>query len=74
MGLTESALFGGLFVVSIWLGYLNYRILQITQDIHKLTISLDSATAEIHSLTKDIVGHLREVVTNTTFEYPNKPS
>jgi len=74
MGLTESALFGGLFLVSIWLGYLNFRILQITQDIHKLTISLDSATAEIHSLTKAMVCHLREVVANTTFELPNKPS
>ena len=74
MGLAEPALFSGLVVVSLWLGYLNFRILQITQDIHKLTISLDNATAEIHTLTKDMVSNLREVVANTSFEYPNSPS
>ena len=74
MGLAEPALFSGLVVVSLWLGYLNFRILQITQDIHKLTISLDSATAEIHTLTKDMVSNLREVVANTSFEYPNSSS
>jgi len=70
MGGAEAALFSGLFVVSLWLGYLNFRILQITQDIHKLTINLDNATSEIHSLTKDMVSHLREVVANTSFELP----
>jgi len=74
MGLAESALFGGLFVMSLWLGYLNYRILKVTQAIHKLTISLDDATADIHSLTNDMVCHLREVVANTSFEYPNSSS
>jgi hypothetical protein len=72
MGLLEAFLFSGLFVVSLWLGYLNFRILQITQDIHKLTISLDNATAEIHILTEDMVSNLREVVANTSFELPNK--
>ncbi len=74
MGLTEPALFGGLFLVSLWLGYLNFRILGVTQDIHKLTISLDDATAEIHILTKAMVQNLHEVVVNTSFEYPNSPS
>jgi len=74
MGLTEPALFGGLFLVSLWLGYLNFRILGVTQDIHKLTISLDEATAEIHILTKAMVQNLHEVVVNTSFEYPNSPS
>ena len=74
MGLTEPALFGGLFLVSLWLGYLNFRILGVTQDIHKLTISLDNATAEIHILTKAMVQNLHEVVVNTSFEYPNSPS
>ena len=74
MGLTEPALFGGLFLVSLWLGYLNFRILGGTQDIHKLTISLDDATAEIHILTKAMVQNLHEVVVNTSFEYPNSPS
>ena len=73
MGLTEPALFGGLVLISVWLGYLNYKILKVTQAIHKLTISLDNATAEIHSLTKDMVGSLNEVVANTSFELPNKP-
>ena len=71
MGAAEAALFSGLFIVSLWLGYLNFRILQITQDIHKLTISLDTATSEIHSLTNDMVRHLREVVANTSFELPS---
>ena len=74
MGLAEPALFGGLFLVSLWLGYLNFRILGVTQDIHKLTISLDEATAEIHILTKAMVQNLHEVVVNTSFEYPNSPS
>jgi len=74
MGLAEPALFGGLFLVSLWLGYLNFRILGVTQDIHKLTISLDDATAEIHILTKAMVQNLHEVVVNTSFEYPNSPS
>ena len=74
MGLTEPALFGGLFVVAWWVGYLNFRILGVTQDIHKLTISLDDATAEIHILTKAMVQNLHEVVVNTSFEYPNSPS
>jgi hypothetical protein len=74
MVLSEPALFGGLFLVSVWLGYLNFRILKVTQDIHKLTISLDNATAEIHILTKDMVANLREVVANTSFEYPNNSS
>ena len=74
MGLSELAILGGLFAVSLWLGFLNYKILRVTQDIHKLTISLDSATADIHSLTKDMVCHLREVVANTSFEFPNKTS
>ena len=74
MGLSELAILGGLFAVSLWLGFLNYKILRVTQDIHKLTISLDSATADIHSLTKDMVCHLREVVANTSFEIPNKTS
>ena len=74
MGLAEPALFGGLFLVSLWLGYLNFRILGVTQDIHKLTISLDNATAEIHILTKAMVQNLHEVVVNTSFEYPNSPS
>ena len=74
MGLTEPALFGGLVLVSVWLGYLNFRILQVTQNIHKLTISLDNATAEIHTLTEEMVGSLHEVVANTSFEYPNSSS
>jgi cell division protein FtsL len=74
MGLAEPALFAGLVFISVWLGYLNFRILQITQDIHKLTISLDDSTTEIHTLTKEMVQNLREVVANTSFEYPNNPS
>jgi hypothetical protein len=74
MGLAEPALFGGLFLVSLWLGYLNFCILRVTQDIHKLTISLDNATAEIHILTKAMVQNLHEVVVNTSFEYPNSSS
>jgi cell division protein FtsL len=74
MGLAEPALFAGLVLISVWLGYLNFRILQITQDIHKLTISLDDSTTEIHTLTQEMVQNLHEVVANTSFEYPNNPS
>jgi cell division protein FtsL len=74
MGLAEPALFAGLVLISVWLGYLNFRILQITQDIHKLTISLDDSTTEIHTLTQEMVQNLHEVVANTSFEYPNNSS
>jgi hypothetical protein len=72
MGVLDAGLIVALLGVSAWLGFLNYRILQITRDIHMLTISLDTATKDIHSLTRDMVAHLKEVVANTSWELPNK--
>lgn len=74
MGVLDAGLILALLCISGWLGFLNYRILQITKDIHMLTISLDAATKDIHSLTEDMVCHLREVVANTRWELPNRES
>jgi hypothetical protein len=72
MGVLDAGLILALLGISGWLGLLNYRILQITRDIHMLTISLDAATKDIHSLTEDMVFNLREVVANTRWELPNR--
>lgn len=70
MGLLDAGLILALLGISGWLGFLNYRILQITQSIHMLTISLDTETKSIHVLTEDMVSNLREVVVNTSWEPP----
>ena len=70
MGGLDAGLIVALLGISGWLGFLNYRILQITRDIYMLTISLDTATKSIHVLTEDMVSNLREVVANTSFELP----
>ena len=74
MGGLDAGLIVALLCVSGWLGFLNYRILQITQRIYLLTISLDTATKDIHSLTEAMVINLQEVAANTRWELPNKPS
>ena len=51
MGVLDAGLILALLGISGWLGFLNYRILQITQSIHMLTISLDTETKHIHVLT-----------------------
>ena len=70
MGGLDAGLIVALLGISGWLGFLNYRILQITRSIHMLTISLDTETKSIHVLTEDMVSNLREVVANTSFELP----
>jgi len=70
----EAGLIVVLLCISGWLGFLNYRILQITQHIYLLTVSLDTATKDIHSLTEAMVTNLQEVAANTRWELPNKPS
>ena len=70
MGVLDAGLILALLGSSGWLGFLNYRILQITQRIHMLTISLDTETKHIHVLTEDMVTNLREVVANTSWEPP----
>jgi len=70
MGVLDAGLIVALLGISGWLGFLNFRILQITRDIHMLTISLDTETKYIHVLTEDMVSNLREVVANTSWEPP----
>ena len=70
MGVLDAGLILALLGISGWLGFLNYRILQITQSIHILTVSLDTETKSIHVLTEDMVSNLREVVANTSWEPP----
>jgi hypothetical protein len=43
----EILILSSLLLVSGWLGYLNYRILKISEDILKVTINLDSLTQAI---------------------------
>ena len=47
MSSLEILILSFLLVVSGWLGYLNYRILKISEDILKVTINLDSLTQAI---------------------------
>ena len=43
----EILILSSLLLVSGWLGYLNYRILKISEDILKVTINLNSLTQAI---------------------------
>ena len=47
MSLLEILILSSLLLVSGWLGYLNYRILKISEDILKVTNNLDSLTQAI---------------------------
>ena len=47
MSLLEILILSSLLLVSGWLGYLNYRILKISEDILKVTHNLDSLTQAI---------------------------
>ena len=43
----EILILSSLLLVSGWLGYLNYRILKISEDILKVTTNLDTLTQAI---------------------------
>ena len=60
MHLIEILLFSPLLVASIWLGYLNYRILKVTEEVLKVTHNLDRVTMHVDALTQ-------QVVDNTSF-------
>ena len=47
MSLLEILILSSLLLVSGWLGYLNYRILKISEDILKVTTNLHSLTQVI---------------------------
>ncbi len=47
MSLLEILILSSLLLVSGWLGYLNYRILKISEDILKVTTNLDTLTQAI---------------------------
>ena len=47
-----------LFFVSIWLLYLNHRILQVTKDIYYLTQHIDQVSVELVVLTGQMVTNL----------------
>ena len=47
MSLLEILILSSLLLVSGWLGYLNYRILKISEDILKVTTNLNTLTQAI---------------------------
>ena len=47
-----------LFFVSMWLLYLNHRILQVTKDIYYLTHHIDQVSVELVILTEQMVTNL----------------
>jgi len=47
-----------LFFVSMWLLYLNYRVLEVTKDIHILTKHIDEASIQLVVLTEQMVTSL----------------
>ena len=53
--LLNSISLTALFFVSLWLLYLNYRLLQVTKDIHSLTEHIDLVSIELRDLTKEMV-------------------
>ena len=55
--MVENGIFSVLILLSIWLGYLNYRILKISKAILDVTYSLNLYTIEITHLTKDVVNN-----------------
>lgn len=57
MNLPELSIFILLLVISGWLGYLNYRILKISEDILNLTKNIDRVTTHMATLTTQIVAN-----------------
>lgn len=53
--LLNSISLTALFFVSLWLLYLNYRLLQVTKDIHSLTEHIDLVSIELRDLTQEMV-------------------
>ena len=53
----EISLLSMLTIVSIWLAYLNYKILKVSIDILHITKNLNKETIEICILTRDIVAN-----------------
>ena len=63
--LLNSVSLVALFFVSIWLLYLNHRILQVTKDIYYLTKHIDKVSVQLVVLTEQMVQSL-------TVEIPSK--
>ena len=55
MSIAEILLLSPLLLVSGWLGYLNYRILKVTEEVLKVTHMLNKVTIHVDTLTKQIV-------------------
>jgi len=55
MNLLEILIFSPLLLVSGWLGYLNYRILKVTEEVLKVTYNLDRVTLHVDMLTEKVV-------------------
>jgi len=56
--LLNSISLTALFFVSMWLLYLNYRILEVTKDIHLLTKHIDEVSVQLVVLTEQMVTNL----------------
>ena len=56
--LLNSIALVSLFFVSVWLLYLNHRILQVTKDIHYLTEHIDQVRVQLVVLTEQMVHSL----------------
>ena len=44
-----------LFTVSLWLLYINHKLLKVTQDIEMLTKHIDEVSVDLCELTKQMV-------------------
>ena len=55
MGLLELSALGMLTVISLWLAYLNYKILKVSEQILIITNKLNQETINIRSLTQELV-------------------
>jgi len=57
MSLIEILILSPLLLVSGWLGYLNYRILKVTEEVLKVTYNLDRVTIHVDRLTEQVVAN-----------------
>ena len=57
MSLLETLIFSPLLLVSVWLGYLNYRILKVTEEVLRVTHNLDRVTMHVDKLTEQVVAN-----------------
>ena len=74
MSIAEILLLSPLLLVSGWLGYLNYRILKVTEEVLKVTHNLDRVTIHVDKLTQQVVANTSMPDEMITLTAPSPPA